>query len=52
MWHIDGKIVPTWVLSEMYLEYAKKKFGIVKWTLQEQEIVAILNIPAVCDIQK
>jgi hypothetical protein len=33
-------------------ECAKKKFGIVKWTLQEQEIAAILNIPAVCGIQK
>jgi len=36
----------------MYLEWVKKKFGIVKWTLQEQEFAAILNLPAVCDIQK
>jgi hypothetical protein len=38
--------------KQIYHERAKKEFVIVKWTLQEQEIAAILNIPAVCDIQK
>ena len=38
--------------KQLYLERAKKKIGIVKWTLQEQDIAAILNLPAVCDIQK
>jgi len=36
----------------MYLECVKENFGIVKWTLQEQEMASILNLPAVCDIQK
>jgi hypothetical protein len=36
----------------MYSVSAETKFGIVKWTQQEQEVAAILNMPAMRDIQK